>query len=397
MPQQPLIDIGTVTSDQDTDAFYKVFAQALFFSEAEGSVWVDREGRDLIRVARIDGVIVGGWTAQPMGMFFGGRRIPLAGVRAVGVSAAHRSVGVAGTMMREAVDEAHRNNIPLAALYPATQPVYRKAGFELAGAHIQYRVPTMGIDLRERSLTVREVTVQDHPAMRELYLRQATSCNGNLDRNEWYWRRVLDPPPWFTKATGFLVEREGVLEGYVVFTQKSGASFHDNTIEVIDLVVQTSATARRIWSLFADHRSVAASVQFWGAPADPMLALLREQYTTTTRRIDWMLRIVNVTQVLEARGYMPGMSNELHLDITGDWIESNNGRFVLHVEGGKGKVEKGGSGSLKLDIRALAPLFSGYFTPEALKLMGKLEGDDSSLAIAAAMFAGSAPWMPDMF
>ena len=393
----PPIEIGPATNDEDVAAFVRIFSRALFFPQGEDGEWVKREGRDLIRVAKRGGVIAGGWTAQPMGMFFGGRRVRLAGIRAVSVSAEHRSCGVASAMMREAIDEAHRSHTPLAALYPATQPVYRKAGYELAGAHIQYRVPTTGIDLRDRSLTVREATEQDHAAMRELYRSQATPRNGNLDRNEWLWRRVLDPPPWMPKAMSFLVERDGAPEGYVVFGQKPGASFHDNTIEVADCVALTADAARRIWSLLADHRSVAESVLLWGAPSEVMLSLLGEPCATTARRIDWMIRIVHVTRALEARGYAPGVSGALHLEVRGDWIQSNNGRFVLHVEDGKGRVTEGGTGALKLDIRALAPLYSGYFAPDALRLMGKMEGDDESLAIAATVFAGPTPWMPDMF
>lgn len=397
MPQQRPIDIGPATSDEDVQTFARVFGQALFFADAEDGTWVQREGRDLIRVARSGGQIVGGWTAQPMGMFFGGRSIPIVGIRAVAVSAEHRSGGVASAMMREAVDEAYRNHVPLASLYPATVPVYRKAGYELAGVHLQYRVPTMGIDLRERSLTVREATAADHPRMRELYRRQAAPRNGNLDRNEWAWNRVLDPAPWMPKVTTFLIERDGEPEGYVVFARKSGSSFHDNTIDVVDVVTNTADAARRVWSLFADHKSVAESVLFWGAPCDPLLALLREQHVKTALRIDWMLRMVNVPLALESRGYPPHLVSELHLECRGDWIEGNNDRFVLKVEGGTGTVCVGGEGSLKLDIRAMAPLFSGYFAPQALRLTGQLEGDDASLAAAGAIFAGPAPWMPDMF
>jgi predicted acetyltransferase len=60
-------------------------------------------------------------------------------------------------------------------------------------------------------------------------------------------------------------------------------------------------------------------------------------------------------------------------------------------------VRPGGDGRLRLDVRALAPLYSGHLSPHALHAVGALEADEGSLAVAAALFGGPAPAMPDMF
>ncbi|MFY0580434.1 sterol carrier protein domain-containing protein [Cystobacter fuscus] len=80
-----------------------------------------------------------------------------------------------------------------------------------------------------------------------------------------------------------------------------------------------------------------------------------------------------------------------------DLFPENQGRFVLEVEEGEAQVRPGGEGDLKLHVRALAALYSGFLSPSALQLAGVLEADDATLRTAEALFSGSPPSMPDMF
>ena len=57
----------------------------------------------------------------------------------------------------------------------------------------------------------------------------------------------------------------------------------------------------------------------------------------------------------------------------------------------------GGEGRLKLDVRALAPLYSGQLTPAALQAVGALDADEGSIGLASSLFGGPVPAMPDMF
>lgn len=75
----------------------------------------------------------------------------------------------------------------------------------------------------------------------------------------------------------------------------------------------------------------------------------------------------------------------------------NNGKFVLNVSGGRSEVTLGGRGDLQLDIRGLAPLYTGLFTPYQLQLAGQISGTHEALAVAAQVFTGSEPWMSDHF
>ena len=392
------VEIDLPADDAELREFTRIVSQALFFSGADLDAWVEREGRQNVRVARRDGRVVGGLVVQRMGQWFGGRSVPMGAVRAVGVAPEHRMAGVASRLMRTSLTEMHRDGVPISTLFPATQPVYRRPGYEQAGVRLVYQMPTASIDVRERSLTLRRIEPDDHEAVGQAYAERARRTSGNLDRNDWYWRRIFDPPPWLPKVYGYLVERDGRVEGYTVYSQKEAdRTSHACELELVDLVFLSPDAGRRLLTFLADHRSMATTVRWCGAPAEPMLILPAEQASTVVHRIDWMLRIVDVVRALEMRGYPPAVNTQVHFEVSDDVFAHNNGRFVLEVSESQGHVRKGGSGAVRIDIRGLAPLYTGHLSPSDLKATGYVDASDEDLAEAGSVFAGPAPWMPDIF
>jgi len=425
MRSSTALEIGPPRSTAELRSFCEVFREALWppsVPNVDLDLWAKKEGKENIRIARKNGAIVGGYSVQKMGQWFGGRSVPMGGVRAVCVAAEHRAGGVGTQLMRHCVEQIHRDGLPIATLYPATQEVYRRVGYEKAGAYRKYRVLTKLIDVRDRTLSVRRVEKSDHAIVHELYAQRARGTAGNADRSPWLWGRMLTPAPWMSPVVAFLVERSELAEGYVVWTLKQGASFHDNEIDVSDIVALTPGAGRRIWSLLADHRSISKGVSWTGPPNDPLLYLLDEQVFEITEARDWMVRIVDVASALKARGYAPGVLAEVVLNVRDDVLPHNNGRFLLRVESGEARVikaEKAGRANarrsndrrqvheLSLDIRGLAALYTGHLSAHELLPTGyidapeksgtSLDAFDSALRCASAIFAGPAPWMPEIF
>jgi predicted acetyltransferase len=52
---------------------------------------------------------------------------------------------------------------------------------------------------------------------------------------------------------------------------------------------------------------------------------------------------------------------------------------------------------VRLDIGALAALYSGYLTPGALRQVGRVHTDDAGLLALESVFPAGSPGMPDMF
>ena len=390
--------VGTPADDAELTAYGNVVRQVYNTTNDEHRrAWLDRAGAANIRVVRDGGTVVGGLVLVPMGQWFGGRAVPMNGVAAVAVLPDHRSRGAATALMRQAVLDMRAEGFPLSALYPATQPLYRGAGYERAGAEYRVEVQARAFTGGDRELSVRATTEADQPAIEECYRRRARASNGHLERGPYLWKRILRPMSG--TAYGYVAEGDAGIEGHLCYTTREVEGDAEFALWCPDLVALTPRAARRFVAFFADHRSMTGEVAWRGSPADPLLAVMREQHGAKARLWNvWMLRVVDVGAAIAQRGWPPGVAGELHLDVTSDEIfPENAGRWVLRVEDGRAVAERGGRGSLRTDIRGLAAMYTGFHAPAELRAGGYVDADDASLLSASALFAGPHPWMADHF
>ncbi|MET0402825.1 MAG: GNAT family N-acetyltransferase [Cystobacter sp.] len=391
------MDFGPLRDDRERSQVEDILVQSFAMTPESSRAWLRKAEATgaWVEVLREKGAVTATASLIPMGQWWWGRRVPVGGVAGVGVAPAHRGQGTAGRLMLACLQEMRARGCVLSALYPATQPLYRRAGFEQAGVCLEHRVRLSGIDLAERSLSLRPVEEADLPMLADVYLRHARSQPGWLDRGPYIWNRIQHPKGG--TANGFLVEGASGVEGYLFLTRREVSLDHKQELNLSDLVALTPAAGRRLLSFLGDHRSLGVEVVWLGGPSHPLLFLLREQSHQMALRCYWMLRVLDVAGALQARGYPPGLSAALHLEVEDDLFPENQGRFVLEVEGGEAEVRRGGEGDLKLHARALAPLFSGFLSPTALHLAGALSADEATLRTAESIFSGPAPAMPDMF
>lgn len=354
----------------------------------------DLVGQENFRIILADGKLVGGLAIVHMGQFFGGNSVPTWGIAAVGVAPSVRGKGAATELMQAVMREAYEKGCPLSTLYPATQPLYRYAGYEVAGCLYDITLPLDVINMRDRSLNVRPIEEGDIEAIKHVYTQSVRHGNGPLDRGDYLWKRVFKPREG--EADGFLVERDGEVEGYIYYIRRQGGKIF-YSLRASDLAAITPEAGRRLLSFLADHRSLADQISLYHPSTGPIWNLLPEQSCQVRLDTQWMLRVTHVIKALEMRGYAAGMTGELHLEIHGDFIEENNGRFVLQVADRRGKVTPGGEGRLKVHIRGLAALYSGHRTARQLMIADLLEGEPADLDIAEGIFAGPSPWMCDQF
>ncbi|KFA93367.1 GNAT family N-acetyltransferase [Archangium violaceum] len=390
-------DFGPPQGEREHTAAADIWAQAFALAPEDARGWHKKieAGEARMCVLREGGSVAATIVLIPMGQWFNGRRVPMVGIGGVGVAPERRGQGTATRLMRTALRELRSQGAPLASLYPATQPLYRRVGFEQSGSRQEIRVRLHGLDFQERTLALRPVTEADVPALRDVYRRYAQRQQGWIDRTAYTWNRVTHPRG--ETAYGYLVEGRAGIEGYVYLTRRLVSQGLVQELNLTDIVALTPAAGRRLLSFLGDHRSMAQEVVWRGGPADPLLFQLREQTYEVKHLFHWMLRLLDVPAALQARGYPAGLSGALHLEVEDDLFPENHGRFVLEVENGEAEVRRGGDGDVKLHVRALAPLYSGFLSPAALQGAGALEADESSLRTAAAIFSGPPPAMPDMY
>ncbi len=387
------IDYGPAREDE-IQPLAEVLSESFSFPAEAAVKRMESFGTDKVRVVRRQGRVVAGLWLVEMGQFFGGRSVPMGGVGAVGVAPEARGSGVALELMHAALAELHERGFPISTLYPATQTLYRKAGYEQAGGRYLLKMQTRDIAVRERALPVRAATEDDRPAVEEAYRAYARTRPGHLDRPDYIWMRVYTHKDAPTR--GYLVEEEGRITGYVYFAQEKSPVMGYSLV-VTDMMASTPGAARRLLGFLGDHRSLGRDAQWISGPGTPFLHVMNEQNYRLEHSIFWVTRMVNVPRALEARGYPEGLAAGLHLEVRDPDLAGNDGRFVLEVADGQGRVRPGGSGALRLGVRGLASLYAGFLSPWDLAAAGMLEGDEPTLARAGAVFAGPAPWMPDMF
>ncbi len=397
-PRSSLLRVGRPAGESDLAAFADLLQPALAFPPEFAKRMFADLGNENLLVARRGGRVAGGLAIYPAGQWFGGRSVPMAGIAAVAVAAEHRGRGVGSALAAEALREARRRGFPISTLYPATEPVYRGVGFETAGSWNRYVAKAAEIDLLDEPGIVEAAPVSDPAPYAAVYAQRARATAGNLDRSPFLWARMLRAIT--DRLYGYVVRgaRGGAPEGYVLLTLPTHAGTGRYDVRIRDLCALTPRAVRRLLAFLAAHRSMADEVSWTGPPDDPTVLVLRETPADVLRgRHPWMLRLVDVPAALSARGYAPGVSVEVHLEVRDRIFPGNDGRFVLRVRGSEGSVRRGGRGLVRCSVRGLAPLWTGHLSAEALALAGLVEGSADALAAVTTAFTGPAPWMPEIF
>lgn len=391
---------------RDADRVSFVVSQAFGVEEAGCRKWITETRGTRVRVVdrgsspSVDACLL----LIPMGQYFGGRSVSMTGVAGVAVSPEARGSGIATHMMAESLREMRASGAAISTLYPATQPIYRKVGYEQAGALWQYSLdPSRLRGAKEPSLDIVQLSRDDRPRLDEAYARFARPRDGYLDRTDYIWDRVFEPRG--QAATGWAFVDGNTMEGCVFTVRQPAETPGKRVLPLSEMWMTTPRAARRILGFLADHASVIRELSFHGPCPHPLLMAMQEQAAVSRVKDFWMTRIVHVASALEQRGYPAGLTASVTIEVVDDLIEENNGAYRLSVDDGAGRVEHNSSepralreGFVRADIRDLASIYTGFMSPQTLAATtGRVIGDERGLATMASLFAGGMPCMTDPF
>ena len=390
----PQFKYSTISYPQDIQQLARILEQCFVMSSGDSEVYITRIGTENFRVIRQSEQVIGGLAILTLGQWWGGESVPMAGIAAVGIAPEYRGTGAAIALIQNLIKELSTQEVPISVLYPATQRLYRKAGYEQGGSFCVWEIPTDSIQVRNQPLPFQPVDPSNYQVFYEVYQQQAKLTHGYLDRNPAIWEGLIKPDNQ-EPVYGYLIGAKDQPQGYIIFNQLSAEE--DSILRVRDWVILTEDAAQSFWSFVANHRSQIKKVRWKSSVIDSLTLLLPEQTAKILVCDRWMLRIIDLVKALEMRGYPAGIEAELHLEVKDDLLTNNNGKFILSVANGRGEVTKGGKGELEIDIRGLAPLYTSLFTPYNLQLMGKLKATKTALLAATQIFAGDSPWMSNFF
>jgi predicted acetyltransferase len=360
---------------------------------------IDEAGSERQRVFRDShGEPAGSALVVWAGQWFGGRPVPMAGVRAVAVPPERRGTGVASAMMEALLREAYEKGFAISTLYAATQALYRRSGYEQAGHRSRIMIDPARVRARSApGVRIRPADFdRDHDAMAACQHAMAREMPGSLDRDVYLWSLVRVPRR--LEADTLLVEDASGVCG--VLTARLERAIYPQrgfVLWVSDWAASNEAGARGVLAAIAGYGSVVTEIRLWGGPSHPVLMLLDEQKYRIEHEEHWMTRIVRLPEAIAARGYAPGVRVRAEVAVRDPLFPGNDGRWVIDVADRMGRCERGGSGAVELDIGAMAAVYTGYASPGQLALVGRVSGDPCHAAALGTAFAGPTPSMVDFF
>jgi predicted acetyltransferase len=419
------LEIRPLTADDDLDAQRDIGERAFgAMSPAERENW---RRSTLLRVnggrflgAFADGRPVGSASYHDMRQWWAGRELPMAGIASVKMAPEARGQGLGRTLMTEQLRQIAERGYPLSALYPATMPIYRSLGWELAGGRYHAAIPTRSLrDLvpPDKAITlagqggdsqedgnpgnpgqaVPGQAAPSLPGLRSATPGDAASVISVLGRAHQAARNcgpltrdVASVEDWLTHSEDYRYLGDEVFLAYHWEDDNEG-------LFVSSAVASSPEGARELWSLLAAHSSTADMVRVRISPDDPIWLLLRERDAKLVSLSKWMLRVVDAKAAIEGRGFPPGVHVSAWLTIADDLLLGNDGMWRLTVADGRATFDRtiGDPTALTMGPRGLAALYAG--TPvSTLRLAGLVTGGSpAGDAALSAAFAGQSFMLDD--
>jgi predicted acetyltransferase len=388
------LTIRDLTVD-DLDEAFDVRSRSFGRLSAEMRGWWNDVQQESINGHRAIGVfdgsrLVAHARVRSYQQFWGGRPMAMGGVAGVVVAPDARGRGV-GTRLMTAL--AHRSlelGDLVSALYPATIPIYRGLGWEVAGAQYRISIPAEALrTLGGRDVPLRKATTSDvGPFLASLHDRYAAQrANGpKLPTEDEAREQLTDDGMMSYFAEG----------GHVVY------EWAGEDLVVSYLSADTSEVARALWSVVGSGSSTVRKVGAYVAPQDAIHYLLSEEVAHETYLKRWMLRVLDAPKAIAARGFSPAVSGSVAIALQDPLLPVNSGSWQMQMSGGRAELIPIAATdvlapSLRLGPNGFAAMFAGA-PVRLLRAAGLASGgDQDGDELLDAAFAGSPAYLLEYF
>jgi predicted acetyltransferase len=357
----------------------------------------------------VDGTQVAAARYYDMRQWWHGRALPMAGVAGVKVAPHEQGRGLGRALMTVLLEQMAARGYPLSALYPATAPLYRSLGWELAGGRYEAVIPTRSLRaLRPPDPVAAEPPVSGAPGAGAAGGGSAFRPAGRGDAAAMIevlggvYAAGRDCGP-ATFDAPLVAEELGDDSAYHYLAPDGALGYRWNLaadeLFVSDAAAGSAATARALWAIVASHGTIASQVRAVVGPADPVTWLTTEPDVTVTRAEQWMLRLLDAPAAIAGRGFPAGVTASVPLAVTDAQLPANSGDWRLEVSGGAAALAKAAPGPddpLRLGPRGLAAMYAG--TPlSALRRAGLVAGGSPGADAALDAAFAATPYLTESF
>lgn len=381
------IEIRLVVPGDDLDAQLDLAERAFGAkSPADRVLWRQVTSRLIAQRgclgAFIGGRAAGGAMFYDLRQWWCGRAVPMAGVISVRVAPEDRGKGIGRLLMTGLLDEMAARGYPLSVLYPATMPLYRSLGWELAGGRHTAVIPGRSLFRLmppDAAAAGAQQAGSGLPALRRAGPADAEAIIAVMGRVH-EAARDCGPITWDVEMVTQWLARPEVYaylcdDGFLTYHWDHGN--RDLSIERAEAV--SPATVRAFWSHLGGHGSTAEKVYARVGPADAFWWLSRERDAGVAHRSMWMLRVIDAPAAISARGFPAAVTATVPLLIADDARPANSGRWDLTVAEGKGSLTPAPIAPAQVGpVRPRAQAFFAQPAPLALGARG-----------LAALYAGT--------
>jgi predicted acetyltransferase len=370
-----------------------------------------RGGPDVAWVAAEPGGIAAFCSLFRFRQWIGGERIPIVGVASVAIAPTHRRRGLAGALVSSGFRHAVDRGDVASALYPFRTRFYARLGYGMAGEAVQYQFPPEALpDAAERAAVRLVDRATDLPALRRVYDTWAPRDNGQLERADHSWGRVLEGD----REAVLYQNARGDAEGYLVFRYPTGESRAGRVLEVEEVVWTTAEARRGLYGWLGSLGDQWREIVYRAHPDEGFAERLNELrhgapdarpwhfwFPAATVQMGPMFRLLDVERAFALRRIAPGVELTLGLEVADEQLASNRGSWRLRMEDGSIRAERASGPAqvtLSLGIDTLSRLFVGALGPSAAVSsdLARIDRPDLLPTLDAALRLRR-PWMFDRF
>jgi predicted acetyltransferase len=358
-----------------------------FGGPAEPPASALRQVDGVVRFGAFDdaGRLVGKLTELPHEHWWGGRRVPAAGISGVAVRPESRGGGVARTMLAAMLAHARDRGAAVSALHPTVSDVYRSCGWEVAGALAAVELDTAGLP-RPRPADTAGVELRpggpaDLPQVTDLYEQVARVHDGLLTRRGGSFDEPTDEPLPRDVDAVTLAAVDGELSGALLFGRGRGYG-PDARLDVATLVARDPRSATALVGVLAGWRTVTRTVRVPLLAGDAVSAVLPLERAPHRSGSVWMHRPVDVVRAVAARGWPAHVRGTVAFRLRDALAPWNDGPWQLEIADGAGSLTRAaGDPELTLDVRGFAVLYCGVSTGRAAAQAGLVGGNGDPAAL----------------
>ncbi len=367
--------------------------------------------------------------------WFGGRRVPCAGIAGVAVLPEYRGQGLASAVVRTVLREERARGRAISALYPTATALYRSLGYEFGGVRLQFRAPIADLPAHRAGGggvggsggggggvggsgggggggEVRQMEATDLDQVMSCFSLFASAHNGPVQSpdRDWWHDHVLAPKGDRDLPRAVVVPDGEGLAGYANYYLEpwGPGGFGDNSYKAVcnHLVFEDFRALRALLGYFRGFENSASELAWYGPPTTPQLALAigSNGFSMRSSLTRWMTRVLDVPLALRSRGY-PQATGEAVVEIDDTLFPENAGPWLVQADAGRVSVEpvdraataRRPGARKPLSIGLFSALYTGFASAADLVVVGALDRDDERVPFLSALFAGPVPWMPDFF